>query len=129
MRTERHIHLDILTPEGSLLDADDIGWIRAELRDGQIGILPDHAPLLGELVPGVLTYADGVGVHELPLDGGILWIHGGDVRILTGGAAEEKPQRPESDLTERLERLEKPVGDLLSRELGIVDEGHREGST
>ena len=128
MSTERHICLEILTPEGPLLEADGIRWVRAQLEDGLIGILPDHAPLLAELVSGALSYADGAGVHDVAVAGGILWIHSGGVRILTGGDPEEGSPQLESDLTRRLDKLEEPISDLLSRELGIVEEDAPEDS-
>ena len=129
MSIERRIYLEILTPEGPLLEADGVRWVRAELRDGQIGILPEHAPLLSELAPGTLTYADSVGAHDLPLGRGILWVHSGGIRILTGGDSEDDGQRSGPGMTERLDELEDLISDLLAREPGTVDENGQEGST
>jgi F-type H+-transporting ATPase subunit epsilon len=54
------IHLELVTPDravvrGSVIDVTLPG------RDGYLGILPGHAPLLTELKPGELSYTqDGV---------------------------------------------------------------------
>ena len=128
MSAEPHTSLEILTPEGPWLELDGIRWVRAELRDGLIGILPGHAPLLAELAQGSLTYADDSGEHDLPVAGGVFWVHAGGIRILTDRGTEEAPQRSDSDLAQRLEKLEEPVSDLLSSELGTADNAGGEGS-
>ena len=50
------LHLQVATPERQLVDEQ---VARAEIpgKDGYLGILPDHAPLLSELGAGVLTYS------------------------------------------------------------------------
>ncbi|MFV9505379.1 MAG: F0F1 ATP synthase subunit epsilon [Oscillochloridaceae bacterium umkhey_bin13] len=54
------IHLEIVTAERVVL-ADDVDMISAPTRDGRVGILPRHAPLLTMLQPGELSILkDGV---------------------------------------------------------------------
>jgi len=127
MIAKRGIYLEVLTPEGPLLETDGVRWIRVQLRDGQIGILPDHAPLLAELVPAVLVYGDESGTHDLWLNAGILWVHRGGVRILTQDTQEEDLGRSNRDRNERLGRLEKAVSDFLS-DLEIA-EGNDQGDS
>ncbi|HMQ32358.1 MAG TPA: F0F1 ATP synthase subunit epsilon [Chloroflexaceae bacterium] len=47
------IHLEIVTAERVVL-SDDVDMISAPTRDGRVGILPRHAPLLTVLEPGEL---------------------------------------------------------------------------
>ncbi|MGH9666789.1 MAG: F0F1 ATP synthase subunit epsilon, partial [Bryobacteraceae bacterium] len=47
--------LEIATPE-RLLVREQVIRCQIPCKDGYIGVLPDHAPLLSELTIGVLTY-------------------------------------------------------------------------
>jgi F-type H+-transporting ATPase subunit epsilon len=54
------IHLEIVTAERVVL-SDDVDMISAPTKDGRVGILPRHAPLLTVLEPGELgILKDGV---------------------------------------------------------------------
>ena len=55
-----HIRLDIVTPD-RLVAHDAVSGVTIPGKRGYLGILPGHAPLLTELVPGELAYIrDGV---------------------------------------------------------------------
>ena len=82
------LHLTVLTPAETLLDAGQVEWIKLQLADGGgIGIWPGHAPLLAETVIAPLRYADAKGEHTLDLDAGILYIETDRVTIFTSGLA------------------------------------------
>jgi F-type H+-transporting ATPase subunit epsilon len=74
-------NLQITTPERQFLDA---AVTRAEIpgKDGYLGILPSHAPLLSELGAGVLTYAGDGEEHALLVTGGFLEVLNDEVRVL-----------------------------------------------
>ena len=80
--------LRVLTPTTRLLDLPSVAWIQATLIDGQIGIWPDHAPLLAETRRGPLQYGNETGPHRLDLEAGILQIEPGMVSVFTSGLAE-----------------------------------------
>jgi len=67
---EKTFHLSVVTPEGSVLDAEAISAV-FPAHDGAYGILPNHAPLLSLVGIGELkaTRADGV-TDLLYVDGG-----------------------------------------------------------
>lgn len=67
---DKSFHVSVVTPEGSLLEADALSAV-FPAHDGEIGILPRHAPLLALLGIGELrvTRADG-GEDRLYVDGG-----------------------------------------------------------
>jgi F-type H+-transporting ATPase subunit epsilon len=59
--------------------------LRAQIpgKDGYMGILPGHAPLLGELGIGVLTFAsEGGGKYCLAVHGGYVEVLEDHVRVL-----------------------------------------------
>ena len=94
------LHLIVQTPDKTLLDAANLLSIQVQLADGGgIGILPGHAPLLGETAAGTLTYADETDEHTVELAAGILQIARGNVTIFTSGPAQEPPptQTPDAD--------------------------------
>src|ERR1035438_8224060 len=82
--------IEIATPE-RLLSKEKA--IRAQIpaKDGFIGVLPDHAPLLSELGIGALTYTTPENtMFSLAINGGYLEINDNVVRILSDVA--EKSQ-------------------------------------
>lgn len=77
------LRLQITTPARQLVDA---AVTRAEIpgKDGYLGILPGHAPLLSELGAGVLTYSSSSDSQEssLVVIGGFLEVLNDEVRVL-----------------------------------------------
>ena len=63
------IELEVATPERSVLD-EKVESIEMPGRDGYLGILPGHAPLLTELGVGILTYQKGTEVRRLTVVNG-----------------------------------------------------------
>lgn len=58
------IELEVVTPQRLVLH-EDVKWIEMPARDGYIGVLPGHAPLITELGIGVLTYRTNSHAHYL----------------------------------------------------------------
>jgi F-type H+-transporting ATPase subunit epsilon len=73
--------LEVATPERLLVDEQ---VTQAELpgKNGYLGVLPGHAPLLSALGAGVLTYSAGEGQRVLAIDGGFVEVLGDHVRVL-----------------------------------------------
>src|ERR1700723_2339099 len=63
------IELQVVTPERHIL-SEDVDSIEMPGRDGYLGILPGHAPLLTELGVGILTYQKGAEVRRLTVVNG-----------------------------------------------------------
>jgi F-type H+-transporting ATPase subunit epsilon len=53
-----NIELEIVTPERHLLH-DTVQWVEIPGKEGYLGVLPGHAPLITELGVGVLNYRKG----------------------------------------------------------------------
>lgn len=73
--------LEVATPERLLVDEQ---VTEAELpgKNGYLGVLPGHAPLLSALGAGVLTYSAGGTPEVLAIDGGFVEVLGDHVRVL-----------------------------------------------
>jgi F-type H+-transporting ATPase subunit epsilon len=63
------IELEVVTPERFVLD-EKVESIEMPGKDGYLGILPGHAPLLTELGVGILTYQNGAEVRRLTVVNG-----------------------------------------------------------
>src|SRR5258708_10617541 len=63
------LRLVLVTPETTLLD-EPVESLRFPLYDGQIGILPGRAPLVGRLGYGELKIRTTAGTQSYFLDGG-----------------------------------------------------------
>jgi F-type H+-transporting ATPase subunit epsilon len=50
------IKLEIVTPERRILDAD-VDSVTVPTASGEAGIMPQHAPLISVLKPGILSYS------------------------------------------------------------------------
>jgi F-type H+-transporting ATPase subunit epsilon len=62
-----HLRLQIVTPQKEVL-AEDADWVVLPGSEGELGILPNHVPLMTTLGSGILTYGQGetksaVAVH------------------------------------------------------------------
>lgn len=75
------IELEVATPERELV-RETVESVQAPGRDGYLGILPGHAPLLGQLGAGVLTYIAGGRRRYLSVAGGFLEVLPDHVRIM-----------------------------------------------
>lgn len=76
-------HIQVATPEKLLVDADAVS-AQIPCKNGYIGVLPDHAPLLSELASNQLTYVTvGNESHTLEIKQGFVEILDNQVRILT----------------------------------------------
>jgi F-type H+-transporting ATPase subunit epsilon len=75
--------IEIATPE-RLLAREKAVRAQIPAKDGYIGVLPDHAPLLSELGIGALTYTSpGDQLFSLSIVGGFLEIKDNVVRVLS----------------------------------------------
>ena|SRR5436305_675487 len=87
--------LQVATPERLLVDER---VTEAELpgRNGYMGILAGHAPLLSALAPGLLTYSTGgSGRQVLVIDGGFVEVFENQVRVLADSAERADEVQPD----------------------------------
>jgi F-type H+-transporting ATPase subunit epsilon len=84
------IHLQVVTPERLLLEAD-VESVQVPGLDGELGILPGHSPLISQLKPaGLLTYVAGGRTSQLAVSEGFVEVMPDRVKVLA-----EVAERPE----------------------------------
>jgi F-type H+-transporting ATPase subunit epsilon len=72
----------IVTPEKALLD-EAVDFVALPMYDGELGVLPGRAPLIGRLGPGELRIRQGSATHRFFVDGGFVQIKANVVTVLT----------------------------------------------
>ena len=77
--------LEVATPE-RLLIREQVSEAQIPARAGEIGVRPEHAPLIAELGIGVLSYASAAGRKALTVAGGMVEILPDRVRVLADAA-------------------------------------------
>ena len=86
MAGNKQLRLVLVTPEKTLLD-QPVDELRFPLYDGQMGVLPGRAPLVGRLGVGELHFKEaGGGQHSYFIDGGFVQVKGTVVSVLTNAA-------------------------------------------
>jgi F-type H+-transporting ATPase subunit epsilon len=79
------LELEIVTPERQLV-RDQVSGVQLPGKDGEMGILPGHAPLLSQLGAGALRYTAAGRQHWMAVDGGFVEILEDHVRVLADSA-------------------------------------------
>jgi F-type H+-transporting ATPase subunit epsilon len=103
------IRLDIVTPD-RLVAHDAVTAVTIPGKDGYLGILPGHAPLLTELASGKLEYTSGGAVHALVVNWGFAEVLGDRVIVLAQSA-----ERAEEIDVDRAEKAKVRAEELLQR--------------
>jgi len=71
----------VISPEASLFDGDADSVI-APVYDGEVGILPNHAPFMAPLGRGTLVVKHAGQATRFTVDGGILQVVSNTVRVV-----------------------------------------------
>ncbi|WP_371363150.1 ATP synthase epsilon chain [Sporomusa rhizae] len=83
------IRLDIVTPD-RMVYSEDVNMVIARATDGDLGILPGHAPLIAGLDIWPLRIMKDEGEQQLSLCGGFIEVRPQKITILASCA--EKPE-------------------------------------
>ena len=86
---DQKLLLRVVTPDRQVV-REDVEEIQAPGREGYLGILPGHAPLLSELKAGEMNYRQGNNLRRLAVSGGFLEVLPEQVTVLA-----ETAERPE----------------------------------
>jgi F-type H+-transporting ATPase subunit epsilon len=76
------IKLEIVTPERRVLDTT-VDLVTIPTSSGEVGILPNHAPLISGLKSGVLSYSIGAATEKMVISGGFVEVGVNKVSVLT----------------------------------------------
>jgi F-type H+-transporting ATPase subunit epsilon len=114
MALPEHIQLEVVTPEREVLH-ETVESVQIPGKDGYLGILPGHAPLLTELGVGELSFQKSGNVENLTLIGGVAEVLPSRVIVLaevSERAAEIDVQRAQAARDRAHALLTKPGVDL-----------------
>jgi len=75
------VHVELVSVE-RLLWSGDATMVIARTTEGELGVLPGHAPLLGELAPGGIVRIREEGGEEL-----VFAVHGGFLSVTEAGVS------------------------------------------
>ena len=75
------LHVELVSVE-RLLWSGDATMVIARTTEGELGVLPGHAPLLGELAPGGIVRIQQEGGEEL-----VFAVHGGFLSVTEAGVS------------------------------------------
>ena len=116
------LHLEVITPDAAVLH-EDVDFILVRALDGDLGIMPNHAPLIASLSIWPLCYDKDGSRGCVTVAGGFLAVHGNTVTVIT--PASEKPE--DIDL-ERAIESEKRAEALLAKHAADLDETRAQAS-
>jgi F-type H+-transporting ATPase subunit epsilon len=105
------LDLEVATPERQLVH-EAVAEVQIPAKNGYLGILPGHAPLLSELGTGFLSYSCGGRKRYLSVQGGFVEVLPDHVRVLANSAerAEEIDiERAKNDLKRAQEQVVNPA--------------------
>ena len=79
------LKLEIVTPEKRVLDAA-VDSVTVPTASGEAGILPNHAPLISALKPGILSYIQKGTTDKLVVSAGFVEVNSDKVSVLVDTA-------------------------------------------
>jgi F-type H+-transporting ATPase subunit epsilon len=110
------LKVDIVTAERLVFSEEGVDEVTAPGVEGELTVLPQHAPLLTMIKPGVMRLAKGGEEIDMAITGGFLEVRDDRVTILADAAeraedidtvrAEEARRRAERALEEKASTVE-----------------------
>lgn len=116
MSTSRKLSVEIVTGERVVYEEDEVDLVLAPGAEGEIGILPRHAPLFSLLAAGELLVRKGMEEQSLAVFGGFLEVVNDRILILADTA-----ERVEEIDIERAEEARRRAEEALQRRGEDVD--------
>ncbi|MBO0719581.1 MAG: F0F1 ATP synthase subunit epsilon [Blastocatellia bacterium] len=129
------LNLEVITPEKLAL-REEVDEVVVPGIDGELGILPEHTPVISQLKTGILVYRQGSERREMHVSGGFVEVLPDRVSVLSEVA--EKPEeidleraklareRAEKHLSSRGEEIDaRQIEDKLERALTRIQLAER----
>jgi F-type H+-transporting ATPase subunit epsilon len=98
--TKKMIKLEIVTPERKVFD-ETVDSVTVPTATGEVGILPNHAPLISSLKSGILSFANKGASEKMVVSGGFVEVSANTVSVLTDIAEKASEIDVESAKVER----------------------------
>ncbi len=106
------LKLEIVTPEAKVF-SDDVDMVTLTGIEGEMGILPEHMPLMTQLVAGEVVARKGDETYFLAVGDGFVQITGERVAVLTDMAI-NADNIDEAQCQEAVRRAEARMAEKLS---------------
>jgi F-type H+-transporting ATPase subunit epsilon len=115
------LKLEIVTPEAKVY-SDEVDYVLVPGAEGELGVLPEHAPLLTQLAAGELIATKAGQEHRMAIGEGFVEITPTAVSILTDMAVEEA-NIDETSVQEAIKRAQEAMRNnhLHDEELAAVE--------
>jgi F-type H+-transporting ATPase subunit epsilon len=111
----------VVTPERAVLD-EVVDFVALPMYDGELGVLPGRAPLIGRLGYGELRIRHGTTTRRFFVDGGFAQVRSNAVTVLTPRAIPGE----EIDVSAATHTLESPATATLQPEAQEAQRKNRE---
>ena len=114
------MHIDIVTPGGSVLDTSaTVVTVPSVL--GEMGLMPGHLPIIAAIQPGTLTVESEDGNHVFAVDRGFVEMARDHINVIT-----ESALTPEQiDVAQAKADRDKAIASAQSNEGdSVANEGH-----
>jgi F-type H+-transporting ATPase subunit epsilon len=79
------LKLEIVTPERKVVETEAES-VTVPTASGEVGILPNHAPLISALKPGILSFTERGATTRLAIAGGFVEVSNDKVSVLANTA-------------------------------------------
>ena len=83
------LHVEIVTPDGPIL-TDDYEMVSVTATSGELGILPNHIPLVAPLAISVVRLKNGNDTKHVAVTGGFVEMSHNELTILATAAETEE---------------------------------------
>ena len=113
------LKLEIVTPEAVAL-SEDVEMVTLPGVEGELGLYPQHVPLMTQIVPGLVIAKKGNQEFALAVGEGLVEITGDRVSLLTGLAISADADAAEAEAARK--RAEVRRGERLGSEQSAVVE-------
>jgi F-type H+-transporting ATPase subunit epsilon len=104
------LSVELVTPERHLVDEDNIDMVIAPGVEGQFAVLPNHAPLITELQPGVLILRRDDNDQLLAISGGFFEVLRNTITVL----ADASERSTEIDLERAQQARDRALRELAA---------------
>ena len=113
------LKLEIVTPEAVAL-SEDVDMVTLPGVEGELGIYPQHIPLLTQLAPGIVVARKGNKELTLAVSEGFVEIVGNRVSLLTDLAVSADADEAETEAARK--RAEARLSERVGKEQAAVVE-------
>jgi F-type H+-transporting ATPase subunit epsilon len=113
------LKLEIVTPEAVAL-SEDVEMVTLPGVEGELGVYPQHVPLVTQIVPGLVIAKKGAQEFAVAVGEGLVEITGDRVSLLTGLAVSADADEAEAEAARKRAEVRRSER-LGSEESAVVE--------